>query len=352
MYSSVLGGLNIFMNVSLNAKTPVLTTVDAVTMRPKNGLNLDLVWKDCLHVSILCVVARNNTYNLDKWNSRFAWFVVKMVGKEACCDNSSSTWNTTLQNTSLLNVTNNETDTHTGAFSNDSQAGLACLFSLTMVLSIVGNLFVVLVFARGRRSRTDLRPFLINLAVADLIMAIFCMPFTFIYTMLKTWVFSRPLCPIVLFVQLCSVSGSVFTNMAIGMDRFLAVTFPLRSRLTKKRAKYLIVTIWICSVALSSVQFKVAQTVEFSSGQMVCEEEWPSLNARRTYTVFVFVLTYLIPLLILSITYSIVGILLWKRTTPGNRDHARDMHQLRSKRKVCIYIITKTRLFKISPPKS
>ena len=265
-----------------------------------------------------------------------------MVGTEACCTYSNTTGNATWPNSSVVNVTENITDVHTGAFSNDSQAGLACLFTLTMVLSIIGNLFVVLVFARGRRSRTDLRPFLINLAVADLIMAVFCMPFTFIYTMLKTWIFSKPLCPVVLFVQLCSVSGSVFTNMAIGMDRFLAVTFPLRSRLTKKRAKYLIVTIWICAVALSSVQFKVAQTVDYPSGKMDCQENWPSVGARRTYTVFIFVITYLIPLLILSITYSIVGILLWKRTAPGNRDHARDMHQLRSKRKVRICFILST----------
>lgn len=254
-----------------------------------------------------------------------------------CCNYSKTGWNQTLENSTTANATVNVTDSGSN-FSGDSQAGLAALFTLTMLLSIVGNLFVVLVFARGRRSRTDLRPFLVNLAVADLIMAIFCMPFTFIYTMLKTWIFSKPLCPIVLFVQLCSVSGSVFTNMAIGIDRFLAVTFPLRSRLTNKRAKYVIITIWICAVALSSVQFKIAHAVDYGPGRMVCEEVWPSMNARRTYTVFIFVLTYLIPLLILSITYSIVAILLWKRITPGNRDHARDMHQLRSKRKVSVFI--------------
>lgn len=261
-----------------------------------------------------------------------------------CCNYSKTGWNQTLENNTTANATVNVTDSGSN-FSGDSQAGLAALFTLTMLLSIVGNLFVVLVFARGRRSRTDLRPFLVNLAVADLIMAIFCMPFTFIYTMLKTWIFSKPLCPIVLFVQLCSVSGSVFTNMAIGIDRFLAVTFPLRSRLTNKRAKYVIITIWICAVALSSVQFKIAHAVDYGPGRMVCEEVWPSMNARRTYTVFIFVLTYLIPLLILSITYSIVAILLWKRITPGNRDHARDMHQLRSKRKVVKMLVIVVAMF-------
>lgn len=216
----------------------------------------------------------------------------------------------------------------------DSEIGLIIISTLTTVFSIVGNSFVILVFATGRRSRTDLRPFLINLAISDLIMAVFCMPFTFIYTMMGTWIFSKPMCPLVLFVQLLAVSGSVFTNMAIGIDRFMVVMFPLRSRLTKKRAKYVILIIWLCSVALSSVQIEVARAREEPGDVIFCGEHWEDVGHRKIYTVLIFVLTYLIPLLILSITYTIVGILLWKRISPGNRDHAREMHQLRSKRKV------------------
>lgn len=229
---------------------------------------------------------------------------------------------------------NNDTLESDGPFAEDSEIGLIVLFTLTTLLSIVGNSFVILVFARGRRSRTDLRPFLINLAICDLIMAIVCMPFTFIYTMMGTWIFSKPMCPIVVLVQLVSVSGSVFTNMAIGIDRFMAVMFPLRARLTKQRAKYVICAIWIGSVALSSIQLKVSRAEEDPGGITRCNEQWDSINDRKLYTVIVFVITYLIPLLILSITYSIVGILLWKRISPGNRDHARDLQQLRSKRKV------------------
>jgi hypothetical protein len=227
-------------------------------------------------------------------------------------------------------------DGNNGPLSDDSEIGLIILFTLTTLFSIIGNGFVIIVFARGRRSRTDLRPFLINLAVCDLIMALFCMPFTFIYTMMGTWIFSEPMCPIVLFVQLLSVSGSVFTNMAIGIDRFMAVMYPLLSRLTKQRAKYVIVIVWTCSTALSSVQFKVAQFNDHGDGIISCQEQWENINDRKMYTIFIFVITYLIPLLILSITYSIVGTLLWKRISPGNRDIVRDMHQLRSKRKVRI----------------
>ncbi|XP_060583525.1 substance-K receptor-like isoform X3 [Ruditapes philippinarum] len=258
------------------------------------------------------------------------------------------TLNVTQFNTNVSIVTNGEhLGDNIGPLSYNSEIGLIVLFTLTTTFSIVGNGFVIIVFARGRRSRTDLRPFLINLAICDLIMAIFCMPFTFIYTMMNTWIFSEPMCPIVLFVQPLSVSGSVFTNMAIGIDRFMAVMFPLRSRLTKQRAKYVIVVVWICSTALSSVQFKVARASDSGRGVTQCTEHWESIDDRKIYTVFVFVITYLIPLLILAITYSIIGILLWKRISPGNRDHARDLQQLRSKRKVVKMLIIVVAMFGI-----
>lgn len=218
--------------------------------------------------------------------------------------------------------------------SNESTAGLIFLYAFTTILSVVGNFFVILVFARGRRSRTDLRPFLINLAVCDLLMAVMCMPFTFVFTVLNDWIFSKPMCTIVLFVQMLSVSGSVFTNMAIGIDRFSVVMFPLRSRLTKKRAKYVLVGIWVAAIVLSSVQFHVGRAHDNDDGSQTCTESWSNIDQRKTFTIFIFVITYVIPLLTLSVTYSIVGILLWKRTSPGNKDRTRDLHQLRSKRKV------------------
>ena len=217
---------------------------------------------------------------------------------------------------------------------NQPLIGLIVLYSLTTFLSIVGNIFVIIVFKKGKRSRTDLRPFLINLAIADLSMALFCMPFTFADAVFHTWIFSEPLCPVVLFIQMVSVAASVFTNVAIGIDRFLVVAYPLRHRFTLQRYKYVIVFIWVGSALLASVQLFVARAIFHESGVLVCNEIWPNTHSRRVYTIFILVLTYIIPLIILSITYSVVSFLLWKRISPGNRDHFRDFLQWRSKIKV------------------
>ncbi|KAL8573611.1 hypothetical protein ACOMHN_007164 [Nucella lapillus] len=232
-----------------------------------------------------------------------------------------------------------------GVITEGGKVGLIFLYTLTTLMSIVGNVLVIIVFTRGRQCRTDIRPFLINLAVADLIMAIFCMPFTFTFVMLSTWIFSKPMCPFVLVMQHLSVSASVFTNMAISTDRFLVVVFPLHSRVMTARAKYVLITIWTCAVGLSSVQWVVGRANEWSDGAVTCDEVWGSDSARRVFTLLMLVVTYIVPLSIVALAYGVVGKVLWTRAPPGNAHHGRDTQQLQRKRKVVKMLVAVVVMF-------
>ena len=213
---------------------------------------------------------------------------------------------------------------------------LIVMYTLTTLLAILGNSLAIVIFTKGKRSKTDLRPFLINLAIADLIMAIFCIPFTFTYQLLDSWIFSRPMCPIVMFLQTVSVTGSVSTNMAIGIDRFCAVAFPLNtSRNSPFRYRLIILVIWIVSIAVAGVQLFIGDTeLKPQHNQIECKEMWQNPDMEIVYTILLLILTYLVPVIILTVTYSIVGYLLWKRNLPGNADIQRDQAQLKSKLKV------------------
>lgn len=215
---------------------------------------------------------------------------------------------------------------------------LVLLYSITTFLAIVGNSIAIVIFTKGKKSKTDLRPFLINLAIADLIMAIFCIPFTFTYQLLDSnWIFSAPMCPIVMFLQTVSVTGSVSTNMAIGIDRLCAILFPLNtSRINHSKYRLIILVIWIVSIGFAAVLLHVGKTKYHPETMRTeCLEDWASPDLAIVYTVLVLILTYIVPVIILSVTYSIVGYLLWKRHLPGNADAFRDKAQLKSKVKVC-----------------
>ena len=58
-----------------------------------------------------------------------------------------------------------------------------------------------------------------NLAVADLMVALFCLPVTLVYIELKIWPFGYAMCKILTFVQSISVMGSVGTLTVISIGK-------------------------------------------------------------------------------------------------------------------------------------
>ena len=66
------------------------------------------------------------------------------------------------------------------AFGPGLQAFLITLYSLTTFLAFTGNSLVILVELYGKRSARNLRKFLINLAISDILIGVLSVPF--IYT--------------------------------------------------------------------------------------------------------------------------------------------------------------------------
>ncbi len=74
------------------------------------------------------------------------------------------------------------------------QIFLMILYSMTAIVSFVSNSTVILVLVFGKKSPNELKKFLINLAVADMCMASFSIPFTYTDFMLGRWIFPSFLC--------------------------------------------------------------------------------------------------------------------------------------------------------------
>ncbi len=96
---------------------------------------------------------------------------------------------------------------------------MCVVYILLIISAFISNLIVILVYKLGLSNKTELSSFLVNLAIADFIVAFVCMPFTFAQVLLKKWIFGVFMCPIVLFAQVLTVSVSVYTLVAIGIDR-------------------------------------------------------------------------------------------------------------------------------------
>ncbi|XP_077999659.1 tachykinin-like peptides receptor 86C [Glandiceps talaboti] len=139
-----------------------------------------------------------------------------------------------------------------------------------------------------------------------------------------------------------SVSVSIYTLTALGIDRYYAIVYPLKRRITTSRTKLVISIIWLISICLSIVQLASASSRlvdlnEYYEGEgdihvYFCTERLDPQTARG-YEVFILIITYVIPLCLLSYTYLNIGKQLWGRKIPGYVDKDRDLAHIKSKRK-------------------
>lgn len=109
------------------------------------------------------------------------------------------------------------------------------MYTLIFITALIGNGVVCYIVYASPRMRTVTNYFIVNLSVGDVLMSLFCVPFSFFPTlMLQYWPFGSLLCHLVNYSQAVSVLVSAYTLVAISFDRYIAILWPLRPRITKR----------------------------------------------------------------------------------------------------------------------
>ncbi|KAM3610865.1 uncharacterized protein V6R79_009874 [Siganus canaliculatus] len=200
------------------------------------------------------------------------------------------------------------------------------------LLCMVGNVLVCLIVLENRRMRTVINLFILNLAISDLLVGIFCIPTTLVDNLITGWPFSNIMCKMSGFVQGVSVSASVFTLVAIAVERFRCIVYPLQPKPTVLVAKAAIVLIWVlavvimCPAAAALTVGKVPFHYMVHNGDFnntlplyACYENFANPKMRKVYTVVLFVHIYLAPLTIISLMYGSIGVKLCSSVV-GNQE--------------------------------
>ncbi|XP_026477650.1 uncharacterized protein LOC113383610 [Ctenocephalides felis] len=218
---------------------------------------------------------------------------------------------------SLLNFSskNNSASVKTsGGFSAMEKHVIVPLYSIIFLLSFSGNLLVLLTLARNKRMRTVTNVYLLNLALSDLLLGVFCMPFTLVGQLLRNFIFGGTMCKLIPYFQAVSVSVGVWTLVAISLERYFAICRPLESRRwqTRKHAFKMIITVWICSLLWNGPILFVSRLQAMKSGHHKCREQWSSANGERIYNLFLDAVLLILPLLIMSLAYSLIVGKLWR----------------------------------------
>ncbi|KAL0839293.1 hypothetical protein ABMA28_016043 [Loxostege sticticalis] len=187
-------------------------------------------------------------------------------------------------------------------------------YFLIFMLSICGNCLVIATLASNRRMRTITNVYLLNLAISDFLLGVFCLPFTLVGQIYRRFFFGAILCKLIPFVQAVSVSVDVWTLVAISLERYFAICRPLKSRKwqTQCHAYKMIAMVWMLSIALNSPILIVSTLQPMRGNAFKCREVWSSLELERAFNLGLDAGLLLIPFFIMSFAYSLIVTKLWR----------------------------------------
>ncbi|XP_054772337.2 allatostatin-A receptor-like [Lytechinus pictus] len=187
--------------------------------------------------------------------------------------------------------------------------GFVCFLVL---IGIIGNSLVI--YIKHRLSRTQVTPInrlVVCLAVADLLTAVFILPLPE-YENLPRSPWAEFYCHVIesRFFLWVSFRASVYTLTVIAIERFLAIVHPFiyRARVHNRNVKYTIAAIWIIPLVLRFPQ--LLWNVVGPCGR--CDFVYRSRSSAVVYTIVLFVVEFVCPLIIMVYT-SIKIIIMLRR---------------------------------------
>ncbi|XP_022098287.1 5-hydroxytryptamine receptor 1F-like [Acanthaster planci] len=126
---------------------------------------------------------------------------------------------------------------------------IALLIGIIIILTLFGNILVVLSVCLDRRLRKPPNILIINLAVSDMAVAVVDMPFAAAFELKGEWVWGPAVCDLWISCDVLVCTASIMTLCMISVDRYLAITRPMMyvNKRTPRLMGVFILIVWIVS---------------------------------------------------------------------------------------------------------
>ncbi|XP_014469194.1 PREDICTED: gonadotropin-releasing hormone receptor [Dinoponera quadriceps] len=184
------------------------------------------------------------------------------------------------------------------------------VLAVMSVLSLVCNLatvYSIIKNSRKQRVCSTIYTLLLHLTVADLLVTVFCMAGETIWSYNVAWLWGNVACKLFKFLQMFSLYLSTFVLVLIGVDRFVAVRYPMKGLSMNQRCSRFVCSAWILSFVLATPQIAIFHVAEgpfvevFT--QCVTHGFYTEAWQEQLYTSFSLFFMFLLPLTILITTY-------------------------------------------------
>ncbi|XP_076001872.1 alpha-2C adrenergic receptor [Genypterus blacodes] len=177
--------------------------------------------------------------------------------------------------------------------------GLAALVGFLILVTIVGNVLVVIAVLTSRALKPPQNLFLVSLASADILVATLVMPFSLANELMGYWFFGKIWCDIYLALDVLFCTSSIVHLCAISLDRYWSVTQAVEYNLkrTPQRVKAMIVVVWLISAVIS---FPPLISMDRSSSESSPQCE---LNDETWYILYSSIGSFFAPCVIMILVY-------------------------------------------------
>lgn len=185
---------------------------------------------------------------------------------------------------------------------------IVTLCAVIIVIGFVKNLIVITVIIKNKQLHTVTNIFIGTLALSDIMLCVFNLPFQLHYQVTSYWSFGPVLCHIIMPLFAVPIFVSTAAMLMIAIDRYMLIVYPFMKRMTNKTAMIIVIVIVILTIcfaipAILRTEPHRVEIPEINFHSSHCIENWSSATQVQMYSLGVFFIQFTIPLMIIAILY-------------------------------------------------
>ncbi|KAM4736746.1 vasopressin V2 receptor-like [Anableps anableps] len=176
------------------------------------------------------------------------------------------------------------------------------VLAVVLLLALIGNGLVLVVLLRRRQHHSPLHQFMLNLCVADLVVALFQVLPQLVWDAKGRLPGPDFLCRLVKYLQVLGMFASSYMIVAMTLDRHYAICCPLqahRSGATKRWNTFIFLA-WSLSLLLSLPQLFIFSRSEVAPGVYECWGHFAQSWGLKAYVTWMTLAVFIIPVLIIT----------------------------------------------------
>ncbi|NXH12562.1 GPR19 protein, partial [Bucco capensis] len=192
-------------------------------------------------------------------------------------------------------------------------AAASMVWGVLWLVSIFGNSLVCLVIHRSRRAQSTTNYFVVSMACADLLISVASVPFVLLQFTYGRWMLGNVMCRLVRYIQYLTPGVQIGVLLSICVDRYYTIVYPLSFKVSREKAKKMILASWLFDGLFASPAF----IYYGSNTKDHCNFFLPTSWEGAAYGITHLLVVFLIPSILIILFYLKVIKYIWRIGTDG-----------------------------------